>query len=60
MFDKYIDTQNQARSERGTAIAENKGVIIINTQTSDGRLSFWQKVLSIFSSIISIVVKFFK
>lgn len=60
MFDKHINTQNQAKSERGTAIAENKGMIVIDAKTSGGSLSFLQKAFSIFSSIISIVVKFFR
>lgn len=43
MFDKHINTQNQAKSERGTAIAENKGMIVIDAKTSGGSLSFCKR-----------------
>ena len=57
MFDKYINTQNQASSKNGTAISENKGTVIINERQDKQKCSF---VYKLFSFVITLFSKIFK
>lgn len=57
MFDKYIHTQNHASSKNGTAISENKGIVIINEKQDKHKSSF---VCKLFSFIVALFLKIFK